>query len=81
MIILIVFKTLIHSCSDSAHAPSSFSQTWVQVHLKVLKYFQSTLVAGLSTSTSTIAKNGTVLKYCGKYFKQYLSTSEVQNIV
>ena len=52
-------------------------QTWVQVHLRVLKYFTSTLVAMLSTSTSTIVENDNVLKYCVKYFKQYLSTSEV----
>ena len=56
---------------------SNQNQTWVQVHLKVLKYFTSTLGATLSTSTSTIAENDNVLKYYVKYFKQYLSTSEV----
>ena len=54
-----------------------FSQTWVQVHLRVLKYFASTLVAMLSTSTSIIVENDNVLKYCVKYFKLYLSISEV----
>ena len=52
-------------------------QTWVKVHFRVLKYFTSTLVAMLSTSTSTITENDNVLKYCVKYFKQYLSTSKV----
>ena len=56
-------------------------QTWVQVHLKVLKYFKSTLVATLSTSTSTIVENDNVLKYCVKYFKQYLSTNEVPKLI
>ena len=46
---------------------------WVQVHLKVLKYFSSTLVLVISTSTSTTAKNSAVLKYYLKYMSKYLS--------
>ena len=38
-------------------------------------------MATLSTSTSTIAENDNVLKYCVKYFKQYLSTNEVPKLI
>ena len=50
-----------------------YKQTLVQVHLRVL-YFTSTLVAKLSTSTSTITENDNVLKYCVK-------TSEVPKLI
>ena len=56
----------------TGYTVKTMNQTWVQVHLRVLKYITSTLVAMLSKSTSTIVENDNVLKYCVKYFKQYL---------
>ena len=53
-------KLTIHTSQSQHHFITP--QTWVQVHLKVFKYFTSTLVATLSTSTSTIAENDNVLK-------------------